>query len=172
MTISVTCLVTPDNQQVLDLLLENADGQTSSVCDLPPDTPGTNRVVYNLAPGDSIYSVQACYNGGSMVGVTFSSAGGPLVCGNPQDPEARCRSTTVTTPSPMAAINGQCSGEGIVELTRVCFNPFFVNPTVPITGMLLERSVVTRGCGLIQPAHSSSSRLRKLRLQGFMTTCK
>lgn len=43
MTIAVTCLVTPDNQQVLDLVLENADGQISSVCDLPLDTPDTNR---------------------------------------------------------------------------------------------------------------------------------
>lgn len=134
MTITVACLVREDSQQVLDLWLGNADGQSSSVCNMPPDTPGTTRMVYDLTPGDSIYSVQACYTRGSMVGVTFSSAGGPLTCGNPQAPEAVCRATTVTQPSPMAAINGRCSADGISQLTRVCFNPFYVNPVVPITG--------------------------------------
>jgi hypothetical protein len=134
MTITITCLVDVGTQQVVDLWLDNADGQSSSVCGTPENTPGVTRMRYDLAPGDSIYSVQACYRGGSMVGVTFSSAGGPLICGDPQDPEAVCRATVVGQPSPLAAIFGQCSGQGIIQLDRVCFNPFYVNPIVPITG--------------------------------------
>lgn len=133
-TISVSCLVRDETQEVLDISYENADGQFASICDLPPDIPGTSRLVYDLAPGDSIHGVQTCYRGGSVIGVTFSSAGGPLICGNPQAEGARCSSTTVKQPAPMAAIYGQCDGQGLIEVTRVCFNPFYINPIVPITG--------------------------------------
>lgn len=132
-TITVTCLVRSATQQVLDIALENADGQVTAVCDVP-DLPGTTSLVYSLAPGDSIYGVQACYRDGMVVGVTFSAASGPLTCGNPQDEDAVCRSTTVKQPAPLAAIYGQCDGQGLVEITRVCFNPFWTNPTIPVTG--------------------------------------
>lgn len=133
MTISVSCLVDSSTQQVLDIVLENADGQISSICGVP-DLPGTTRLIYNLAPGDSIYGVQACYKAGVVVGVTFSSAGGPLICGNPQAEEVMCRSTTVKQPAPLAAMYGECGEPGLVEITRVCFNPFWISPTVPIQG--------------------------------------
>lgn len=132
-TITVTCLVRSATQQVLDIALENADGQVTAVCDVP-DLPGTTSLVYSLAPGDSIYGVQACYRDGMVVGVTFSAASGPLTCGNPQDEDAVCRSTTVKQPAPLAAIYGQCDGQGLVEITRVCFNPFWTNPIIPVTG--------------------------------------
>jgi hypothetical protein len=135
MTISVSCLVLEETQQVLDIGYENADGQATAVCSLPPDVPGTARLVYDLAPGDSIYGVQTCYMAGSVIGVTFSSAGGPLTCGNPQAEGARCRSTTVKQPAPMAAIYGQCDRQGLSEITQVCFNPFYVNPVIPISGV-------------------------------------
>jgi hypothetical protein len=134
MTITVSCIVALPTQEVLDIRLENADGERSSVCSVP-DLPGTAIMVYSLAPGDSIYGVQACYRNGRVVGVTFSSAGGPLVCGNPQAPEAVCRSTSVTEPAPMSAMYGECGRWGLVEITRVCFNPFYINPVIPITGV-------------------------------------
>lgn len=133
MTITVTCLVRTTTQEVLDIRLENADGATSSVCDVD-DIAGTSRMIYSLSPGDSIYGVQACYADGRLVGVTFSSAGGPLTCGRPQDPNARCLATTTSDPAPMASITGECNGQGIVRITRVCFNPFYVNPVIPVVG--------------------------------------
>lgn len=143
-TITVTCLVRSATQQVLDITLENADGQVTPVCDVP-DLPGTTSLVYSLAPGDSIYGVQACYRDGTVVGVTFSAASGPLTCGNPQDEDAVCRSTTVRQSAPLAAIYGECDGQGLVEITRVCFNPFWINPTIPVTGEhLLETAAGSR----------------------------
>jgi hypothetical protein len=34
----------------------------------------------------------------------------------------------------LAAIYGQCDGQGLTNITRVCFNPFWINPTIPVTG--------------------------------------
>jgi hypothetical protein len=138
MTISVTCLVRTSTKEVLDIWLENADGAVSSVCGGDDHMPGTTKMMYNLSPGDSIYGVQACYKHGSLVGITFSSAGGPLVCGNPQAPEARCKATTVGEPAPMSAMYGECNGEGISEITKVCFNPFYINPVVPVSGVCCQ----------------------------------
>jgi hypothetical protein len=147
MTITASCIVAMPSQEVLDIRLENADGERNSVCNVP-DLPGTALMVYSLAPGDSIYGVQACYRNGRVVGVTFSSAGGPLVCGNPQAPEAVCRSTSVTEPAPMSALYGECGPWGLVEITRVCFNPFYINPVIPITG---------ESCSAQQQCHSSTA---------------
>jgi len=151
MTITVTCLVRTTTQEVLDIRLENADGATSSVCDVD-DIAGTSRMIYSLSPGDSIYGVQACYADGRLVGVTFSSAGGPLTCGRPQDPNARCLATTTSDPAPMASITGECNGQGIVRITRVCFNPFYVNPVIPVVGKALPPTVPVTSSAW-QPTH-------------------
>jgi hypothetical protein len=119
-------------KQVLDVRLDNADGASDALCDVAP-RPGLNEKTFHLAPGDNIYGVQACYVEDRLVGITFSSAGGALVCGAPTDPDAQCQSTVVADQAPLAAMHAVCNKRGIERVTRVCFNGFYVNPLIPVT---------------------------------------
>lgn len=172
----MTCLVQSNAQRVLDIRLENADGGTSSVCGIG-DLPGTTKLVYSLAPGDNIYGVQACYRRGVMVGVTFSSAGGPLMCGNPQDPDATCEATVAKELAPMAGISGQCNSDGITKITQVCFNPLYVNPIIPVVGKQhvcpalpalwfparLHNWMLGAACGVVGFMHRADGEIRSSR---------
>lgn len=128
----MSCVV--DSDRVLDIRLENDDGSLSSVCNVGYP-PNTFVMQYTLAPGDNIYGVQACYKDKTLVGVTFSAASGPKTCGKPSDPDAVCKSSVTTHPAPLAGMTGNCDSEGITHITRVCFNPLYVNKDIPITGV-------------------------------------
>ena len=137
MIISVTCLLLDATQEVLDLSLESTEGGTTSLCN-SGGIPGTTQLVYNLAPGDQILNLRVCTRAGGIAGITFSAAGGALVCGAPDAVGAVCTSTANRQPAPMSAAAGQCMTvggiTGLTAITQVCFNPTFVSPTIPITG--------------------------------------
>lgn len=138
---SVTCLMDIGVHAVVDVTLESADGARTALCGVPL-TPNLNIKSYNLPPGDNIYGVQACYRDELLVGITFSSAGGPLICGNPDSTLATCKSTVVGEQAPLAALYGRCGSSGLGRIDKVCFNAFYVNPVIPITS-----ECGGRGCG-------------------------
>jgi hypothetical protein len=149
MITSVNCLLLDATQEVLDLSLESTEGGTTSLCNTG-GIPGTTQVIYNLAPGDQILDVRVCTRAGGIAGITFSAAGGALVCGAPDAVGAVCTSTANRQPAPMSAAAGQCMTvggiTGLTAITQVCFNPTFVSPIVPITGELRMDAAMLLAC--------------------------
>lgn len=131
--ITVTCLMDPRARHIVDVVTTDADGERSPTCNMASEA-WMNEQTYELAPGDNIYGVQACYVGGRLTGMTFSSAGGALVCGDPYDAAAECQSTVVAEQAPMSVLYAECRpGGGIERVTKVCFNANYVNPVISVT---------------------------------------